>query len=158
MKKTTFLLQAAVIAAIYAALTLVLSSISYGVMQIRFSEALTVLPFFTPAAIPGLFIGCLIANLMSPVGALDIVIGSLSTLVAAALSYYLRHKPILVPLPPVLINGITVGWMLVEIYGVPLPLWGSVASVALGQFIACYVVGYPLLRYLRKYSHIFFSN
>ena len=156
MKKTNYLLQAAIIAAIYTALTMFLAPFSYGVAQIRIAEALTVLPFFTPAAIPGLFIGCLIANIMSPVGVLDMVIGSLSTLVAAVLSYYLRHQPILVPLPPVIINGITVGWMLVAVYGVPLPLWSSMASVALGQFIACYVIGYPLLRYLRKYAHVFF--
>lgn len=156
MKKTNYILQAAIIAAIYAALTLFLAPLSYGVMQVRISEALTVLPFFTPAAVPGLFVGCLIANLMSPIGAIDVAIGSLSTLAAAVLSYYLRYKPILVPLPPVIINAVSVGWMLVAIYGVPMPLWASMLWVAAGQFVACYLIGYPLLRYLRKYTHVFF--
>lgn len=155
MKKTTFILQASVIAAIYAIMTLFLAPWSYGIMQIRVSEALTVLPFFTPAAVPGLFIGCLLANLMSPIGAIDLILGSMATLIAAYLSYLLRGTPLLVPLPPVIVNGLIVGWMLVNIYGVPMTYWVSVLWVSLGQFIACYLIGYPLLRYLRKYTTIF---
>ncbi len=73
MKSTKFLIQAAVIAAIYATLTIVLMPFSYGPMQVRVSEALTILPFFTPAAIPGLFIGCVVSNMVGPYGMLDIV-------------------------------------------------------------------------------------
>ncbi|MGL4483633.1 MAG: QueT transporter family protein, partial [Anaerovoracaceae bacterium] len=100
MNKTKFLLQAAIIAAIYAALTIALAPISYGPMQVRIAEALTVLPAITPAAIPGLFIGCALANILGPYGALDIILGSTASLIAAVSSYLLRSKPWLVPLPP----------------------------------------------------------
>ncbi|MEG1930300.1 MAG: QueT transporter family protein [Anaerovorax sp.] len=155
MKNTKFLMQAAIIAAIYATLTLVLMPFSYGVMQIRVSEALTILPFFTPAAIPGLFIGCLVSNLMSPYGMIDMICGSAATLLAAVGSYMLRSKPILVPLPPVVANGIIIGSMLYFAYGVHITLLGCILWVALGQLLACYVIGYPLLKYLRKYEGIF---
>lgn len=97
--QTKYLIQAAVIAAVYAILTVVLSPISYGPIQFRLSEALTILPAFTPAAVPGLFIGCLIANLMSPVGLVDIICGSAATLIAAFISYKLRKRPLLVLAP-----------------------------------------------------------
>lgn len=155
MKHTKFLMQAAIIAAIYAVLTLVLMPFSYGVMQVRVSEALTILPYFTPAAIPGLFVGCLVANLVSPYGIIDMVCGSSATLIAAICSYFLRSKPMLVPIPPMLTNGVIIGGMLNIAYGVPLPLVACMLWVALGEFLACYVMGYPLLRYLSKYKNIF---
>jgi len=104
MKSTKFLIQAAVIAAIYATLTIVLMPFSYGPMQVRVSEALTILPFFTPAAIPGLFIGCVVSNMVGPYGMLDIVFGSTCNLACSSWIYYLRSKPLLVPLPPVIAN------------------------------------------------------
>lgn len=155
MKNTKFLMQAAIIAALYAALTLLLMPFSYGVMQVRVSEALTILPLFTPAAIPGLFIGCLLSNLLGPNGMLDMVCGSLASLLAAVGSYLLRSRPILVPLPPVLMNAVIIGGMLYFAYGVEIPLMGCMLWVGLGQFLACYVIGYPLLRYLKKYETIF---
>ncbi|QOX65524.1 QueT transporter family protein [Anoxybacterium hadale] len=155
MKSTKFMLQAAVIAAVYATLTLVLMPLSYGVMQIRVSEALTILPFFTPAAIPGLFIGCLVSNMISPYGILDMVIGSGATLIAALFSYLLRRRPLLVPLPPVIANGVLIGGMLYYAYSVPFSLTACILWVALGELVACYAVGYPLLRYLKKYKKIF---
>ncbi len=155
MKNTKFLIQAAIIAAIYATLTIVLMPFSYGVMQVRVSEALTILPFFTPAAIPGLFIGCLVANMVGPYGLMDMVLGSAATLLAAVFSYYLRSKPLLVPLPPVITNGIMIGCMLYYAYSVPLPLIACILWVAAGQLIACYLIGYPLLRILKKYKKIF---
>lgn len=155
MKNTKFLIQAAVIAAVYATLTIMLMPISYGVMQIRVSEALTVLPYFTPAAIPGLFIGCIVSNMVGPYGLMDMVLGSSASLIAAVCSYYLRSKPLLVPLPPVIANGIIIGSMLYFAYGVPLPLLACILWVAVGELIACYVIGYPLLRILKKYKKIF---
>ena len=155
MKNTKFLIQAAIIAAIYATLTIVLMPFSYGVMQVRVSEALTILPFFTPAAIPGLFIGCLVSNMVGPYGMLDMVFGSAATLIAAVCSYYLRSKPLLVPLPPVIANGIIIGSMLYYAYSVPLPLIACILWVAAGQLIACYLIGYPLLKILKKYKKIF---
>jgi uncharacterized membrane protein len=155
MKNTKFLIQASVIAAVYAVLTIMLMPFSYGVMQVRISEALTVLPYFTPAAIPGLFIGCLVSNMVGPYGLMDMVLGSSATLIAAICSYYLRSRPLLVPLPPVLANGIVVGSMLYFVYKVPMPLTVCMLWVAAGELIACYAIGYPLLRLLQKYKKIF---
>jgi uncharacterized membrane protein len=113
LDKTRFMVQAAVIAAIYVVLTIVFAPISYGesMIELRVSEMLTVLPFYTPAAIPGLFLGVIISNIFSPVGALDVVFGSLATLIAAYLSYKMPRK-ILVPIPPILVNGLVIGGML----------------------------------------------
>lgn len=157
MKNTKFLLQAAIIAAVYATLTIVLMPLSYGVMQIRISEALTILPYFTPAAIPGLFIGCIISNMVGPYGLMDMVLGSGATLIAAVCSYYLRSRPFLVPLPPVIANGVIIGGMLYYAYAVPMPLIACILWVAAGELVACYVIGYPLLRILNKYSEAIFS-
>jgi len=153
--KTKHVIQAAVIAAVYAALTIALAPLSYGVMQVRVSEALTVLPFFTPAAIPGLFVGCLISNILGPYGLVDMFFGSAATLLGAIGSYMLRNKPLLVPLPPVILNGIMIGPMLYYVYSVPVPLIGCILWVMLGELIACYGLGYPLMKYLKKYRDIF---
>ncbi len=153
--KTKYLAEAAVIAAIYALLTIVLAPISYGAVQVRISEALTVLPFFTPAAVPGLFVGCIAANIMSPYGLADLIFGSAASLIGAIGSYLLRKKPLLVPLAPVISNGIIVGSMLYYVYEVPLPLIVQMLYVALGEVVACYAIGYPLMKYLNKYKRIF---
>ncbi|MEL7657939.1 MAG: QueT transporter family protein [Bacillota bacterium] len=155
MKNTKFLIQAAVIAAVYATLTILLMPFSYGVMQVRISEALTILPYFTPAAIPGLFIGCLVSNMVGPYGIMDMVFGSSATLLAAIGYYYLRSRPILVPLPPVIANGVIIGAMLYYVYSVPMPLIACILWVAAGELIACYAIGYPLLKILKKYKKIF---
>ncbi|MDD4121813.1 MAG: QueT transporter family protein, partial [Eubacteriales bacterium] len=152
MRNTKYLLQAAAIAAVYAVLTIGLMPFSYGFMQIRVSEALTILPCLTPAAIPGLFVGCLVANMVSPYGMLDMIVGSSATLIAAVGSYLLRNRPILVPLPPIIANGVLVGGMLYYAYAVPIPLFACILWVSLGEFIACYVIGYPLLQYLKRYK------
>lgn len=154
-KRVLFLIQAAVIAALYAVLTLVLMPFSYGVMQIRVSEALTILPYFTPAAIPGLFIGCLLSNLIGPYGVIDAVFGGAATLLAAVGSYLLRNRPMLVPLPPVITNGLIIGPMLHYVYCVPFTLWACILWVGLGELISCYVIGLPLMKLLKKYEHIF---
>ncbi len=153
--KTKYLAEAAVIAAIYALLTIVLAPISYGAVQVRISEALTVLPFFTPAAVPRLFVGCIAANIMSPYGLADLIFGSAASLIGAIGSYLLRKKPLLVPLAPVISNGIIVGAMLYYVYEVPLPLIVQMLYVALGEVVACYAIGYPLMKYLNKYKRIF---
>ena len=153
--KTKYLAEAAVIAAIYALLTIVLAPISYGAVQVRISEALTVLPFFTPAAVPGLFVGCIAANIMSPYGLADLIFGSAASLIGAIGSYLLRKKPLLVPLAPVISNGIIVGAMLYYVYEVPLPLIVQMLYVALGEVVACYAIGYPLMKYLNTYKRIF---
>ncbi|SET79424.1 Uncharacterized membrane protein [Natronincola peptidivorans] len=159
MKKTKYLTQAAMIAALYVVLVEVFKPFSYGIMQVRIAEVLTVLPFFTPAAIPGLTVGALVSNIIGPYGILDIVFGSLATLIAAYLSYKMPKK-VLVPIPPILVNAVIIGAMLYYIFlGTPdemglLPIMGW---VGLGQLIACYGLGYPLMSILEKYKKNIFS-
>ncbi len=151
---TKRILQGAIIAAIYAVLTILLAPISYGPMQVRVSEALTILPALTPAGIPGLFVGCLVSNILGPYGIVDVVVGSAASLLAAIASYRLKEKPLLVSLPPVVFNGVLIGGMLHFAYGVP-NLPACMAWVALGQLIACYGLGYPLLKLLKRYEGVF---
>lgn len=150
-----FITQAAVIAALYAALTIFIMPASYGVMQFRVSEALTVLPALTPAAVPGLFVGCMVANIVSPVGLIDVVIGGAATLIAAAASYLLRDHRLLVPLPPVIANAVLVGAELYYFYNVNFSLPACMFWVGLGEAGACYLIGYPLLLLLEKHRKIF---
>lgn len=152
---TRFLAQAAIIAALYAALTVAIMPASYGVMQFRVSEALTILPAFTPAAIPGLFIGCIVANIVSPVGLVDVLVGSAATLIAAVLSYMLRDHRILVPLPPVISNAVLVGIELYYFYNVNFSLPACMFWVGLGEAAACYILGYPLSLFLEKHRKVF---
>lgn len=152
---TKLLAQAAIIAALYAALTVMIMPASYGIMQLRVSEALTILPIFTPAAIPGLFIGCIVANLVSPVGLIDVVIGSAATLIAAVLTYKLRDNKIVALLPPVLANAVLVGFELYKFYNVGFSLPACMFWVGLGEAAAVYVLGFPLSLFLEKYKKIF---
>ena len=137
----------AMIAALYAALTLLLAPISYGTIQCRISEAMTLLPILLPQAIPGLVIGCLVANLLSPVAIWDVIFGTLATLIAALGTYQLRKKPLLAALCPVVANGIIVGVMLAVFYA--LPLWLTMLEVAVGEAVAV-ALGFILLAALRK--------
>ena len=154
MNKTKFLVQSAVIAALYTTITIAFAPFSYGLLQIRLSEALTILPFFTPAAIPGLFIGVIISNIMGGFGLLDIVLGSSATLIAAIMTYKIK-RDYLAPVPPIVVNAIVIGAMLSYILNVP--LLGAMAWVGLGQLIACYGIGYPLIKYLEKYRNQLFK-
>lgn len=146
---TDRIVRIAVIAALYAAITILLAPLSYAVIQVRVSEALTILPFIFPESVLGLFLGCLIANLYGGLGIIDIVFGSLATLLAA----YLTSKmpsPYLAPLPPVLVNAVVVGFVLKYVIGAPLFL--SMLYVGVGQLAACYLFGLPLLLWLRRYD------
>ncbi|MEF9894625.1 MAG: QueT transporter family protein [Clostridia bacterium] len=140
---------ASVIAAVYAAVTLLLAPISYGQVQLRVAEALTLLPIMTPAAIPGLFVGCLIANLMGGATLIDVVFGSLATLGAAFLTYFLRKRPVLAALPPVIVNAVVIGLVL-HLTIDNLPFWLAALSVGGGQALACFALGLPLLWALRR--------
>lgn len=146
--------EAAVIGALYTALTLIFAPISYGMIQLRIAEALTVLPPLTFSAVPGLFIGCLAANIIGGNGILDIVFGSLATLAAAYLSSKITKKS-LVPLPPVLVNALVVGIVLAFVLDAPYYL--TFFWVGAGQAIVCYGLGYPLLLKLSKHSHKLFK-
>ena len=145
-----------IIAAIYTVMSLLSSvfGIAYGPIQCRFSEALTVLPFLFPEAIPGLFIGCVVTNLMSTVGPLDLIFGSLATLLAALWTRRMPNKW-LAPLPPVICNAVIVGAMIAwyEV-GFTGAFWGMFAfnavTVGLGEAIACYVLGLLLLQVVSR--------
>ena len=159
MSKSRFtprqLALAGVIAALYAVLSYFagIFGVAYGPIQCRFSEALCVLPFLFPAATPGLFLGCLVANLLSPYGALDIVFGSLATLLAAFWTQHVPHKW-MAPLPPVICNAVIVG-VVITIQQVPMDLfWGVFAynalTVGLGEAISCCILGGILLHLLPR--------
>ena len=144
----------AVIAALYAALTLMVYPIAFGSVQFRVSEALTILPFFMPEAIIGLFVGCIISNLLSPnIVLLDVVFGSLASLLAAYLTYRMPKKW-LAPLPPVIVNAVVIG----AVITVSMSAGSSFAvvflmnslSVGFGQLVVCYGVGLPLILVMDK--------
>lgn len=159
-KKNTYslpLVQAAMIAALYVVLTFLANAFGLAnyAVQIRFSEALTILPYFTPAAIPGLFIGCLLSNILTGCALPDIIFGSLATLIGAVLTYRLRSHKWLAPIPPIAANMIVVPLVLLYAYGVR-PLWFSFVTVTAGEIISCGVLGMLLLFTLEKYrSQIF---
>jgi len=147
MKKGTirYITEAGMIGALYVVLTMVFQAISFGEMQIRIAEALTILPYFTPAAVPGIFIGCFLANIFGGGALLDIIVGSLSTLLAAYFSYKLRKHKYLVPLPPIIGGIIFVPLILRYAYGVTLPIPLLMLSIGIGQFLSCGVLGMILL-------------
>ena len=147
---TLWLTQSAAIAALYVVLTLVFAYISFGAVQLRVAEALTILPLFTPAAIPGLFIGCLLANLLGGCVVLDVVFGSLATLIGAVLGYLLRSNRWLVPIPAVLSNTLIIPLVLRYGYGVDLPLPLSALYIFLGEIGGCYLLGELLATALQK--------
>lgn len=137
------------IAALYAALTILLVPMSYGPVQFRVSEALTLLPFFMPEAVPGLFAGCIAANLLSSYGVIDVVFGSVATLIAAVLSR--RSGNIYIAaLWPVLSNAIIIGTMLHLMLGEEAPLIATCIYVGLGEAGACYIIGVPLMKILES--------
>ncbi|MEA2021943.1 MAG: QueT transporter family protein [Candidatus Caldatribacteriota bacterium] len=142
MKKQTYFIRAALIAAIYVILNIIFAPISYGPVQVRIAEALVVLPFIEPSAIIGLSVGCVLANIYGGLGMVDVIGGSLCTLIAAYLTYKVK-TPKLAPLPPVLINAFGVSLYLHLLFEIP--YWLTVIYIGIGEIIACYVLGYPLL-------------
>ena len=157
MKKTKTMTQAALIAALYVVLTFVANAmgLASGAIQIRLSEALTILPCFTPAAIPGLFIGCLISNILVGSVIWDIVFGSLATLIGAIGTHYLRKHKWLSPLPPIISNSVIVPFVLVYAYGVQDALPFLAFTVGAGEVISAGVLGMILLKSLEKHKDIF---
>lgn len=146
--------RAAIIAALYVAISFAIQPFASGLMQCRLSEALSVLLYFTVSAVPGLFLGCLLFNLLTGAVVYDVVFGSLATLLAALCTWYLQKRGAsryLAPLPSVVLNGLIVGAVLVYAYGVPATYPVAALAVAAGQAIACYGVGLPLLIVLERY-------
>jgi len=156
-KKTLFLAQGAIIGALYTVLTVLAGSLNLasGVIQVRFSEALTILPAFTPAAIPGLFVGCVLSNIITGCHPLDVIFGSLATLLGALGTWCLTHSYsdkkwsfkntkanyALAPLPPVLANTVIVPFILAYVYQYEGALWFFAVTVGAGEIISCYILG-----------------
>ena len=149
-KQTKLLVQAATIAAVYVVLTMIFAPFSFGEIQVRISEALTILPFFTPAAVPRLFIGCLVGNILGGGILPDIIFGSLATLIGAVFSRMLRKNRFLVPIPPIVANTLIVPFVLRYGYGVNLPIPFMMLTVGTGEVISCGVLGLILLFALEK--------
>ena len=143
--------QAAMIAALYVVLTMVFAPFSFREIQVRVSEALTILPAFTPAAVPGLFIGCLLANLLGGAAVPDVIFGSLATLIGAFFTWKLRNKhPFLAPVPPILSNMLIIPFVLRYAYGVPMAIPLMMLTVGLGEVLSCGVLGMLLYYALKK--------
>ncbi len=158
-RKAYFITQAAVIAAVYVVLTLAINAfdLASGAIQVRISEALTILPYFTPAAIPGLFVGCLLSNFLTGAPIWDVLFGSLATLLGAAGTYILRRQKWLAPIPPVIANVLIIPPVLHFAYGLPGGIPFFMLTVGVGEVISCGILGMLLLFLLQKYRHIIFQ-
>ena len=176
MKNTSvlFLAQASMIAAIYVVLTVIFAPLSFGEIQVRFSEALTILPLFTPAAIPGLFVGCLLGNILGGAALPDILLGSLATLLGAVGTYLIgKHilrkdvqaaysvadetmtkkeglRPLLGAVPPIVANALIVPFVLRYAYGILLPIPLMMLTVGIGEILSCGVLGFLLYKVLHR--------
>ncbi|MGN0660942.1 MAG: QueT transporter family protein [Oscillospiraceae bacterium] len=152
MKKTLFICHAAMIAAIYVALTWLASvlGLSSQAIQVRFSEALCVLPCFTSAAIPGLTIGCFVANLVTGCMTLDVILGTTATLIGAVGTYLLKKHKILMLIPPIMANTIIVPFVLKIAYQSPDAYWFMCVTVFIGEVISVGVLGMILYSALNK--------
>lgn len=147
----------AVIAALYVALTFLAAQLglSNGAIQLRLSESLCALPIFFPAAIPGLAVGCLLANLLTGCVVLDVIFGPVATLLGAVGTYALRRHPRLALLPPILSNAIIIPWVLRVGYGMPDAIWWMAVTVGLGELLSAGVLGYLLYLALKKRINLF---
>lgn len=152
--KTKRIVRTAVIAALYALLTVALAPISYGNFQFRVSEILVLLAYFDPFYIGGLTLGCFIANLLGPNGTMDVIFGTLATFISVgAISLtakYIKNKTSLfiASLWPTIFNGIIIGWMLNVTVGAP--LWITIGEVALGEFVVITIVGLPVFKVIQN--------
>ena len=178
-KKVLFIVQAAVIAAVYVVLTYFISAfnLASGAIQVRISEALCILPFFTPAAIPGLFLGCLLSNLLTGCIIWDVVFGSLATLLGALGTFLLsgptrrresndsrertsnsdKKRKWLAPLPPIAANTLIVPFVLYYAYHFPGSIPYFMLTVSIGEIISCGILGFILLNVLNRYKKYIFT-
>lgn len=153
-KKVLFIVHAATIAALYVVLTLLANALGLAnsAIQVRFSEALTILPFFTPAAIPGLTVGCILSNLLTGCLPLDVLFGSIATLLGAAGTYALRKcSKWLAPLCPIVANTLIVPFVLAYVYRFEGSIPYFMITVGIGEVISCGVLGMILWNVLNKY-------
>ena len=146
--------QGAVIAALYVVLTMLFAPISFGAAQVRVAEIMTIMPLFTSAAIPGLFFGCILANLLGGAIVWDVVFGSLATLIGAVFGYMLRKNRWLVPIPAVAANTVIVPLVLRYGYGVDIPLYLLALYIAVGEIVGCYILGELFASVLLKHNSL----
>lgn len=158
-KSTRYLTQGAIIAALYIVFTFIANAfgLANGTIQVRFSEALTILPYFTPAAIPGLTIGCLLSNILTGCTIFDIVFGTLATLIGAIFTYLLRKYKFLAPIPPIVANVLIIPPVLKIAYGATDALPFLMFTVGLGEVISCGIFGMILLFALNKRRNVIFA-
>lgn len=157
--KAFFITEAAMIAAIYVVLTVTINAfnLASGAIQIRISEALTILPVFTPAAIPGLFVGCLLSNIFTGCMPWDVVFGSLATLIGAIGTYFLRKKKWCASIPPVVANTIIIPVILQYVYHIPDALGYLMLTVGIGELISAGILGTVLMTALNPYKDKLFK-
>lgn len=158
--KTTWVIQGAVVAALYVVLTELVNllGLASGAVQVRLSEALNVLAVFTSAAVPGLTIGCLLANLLTGCVVWDVVFGSVATLLGALGTYYFRKHRVIALLCPIVSNTVIVPFVLRYAYGAPDAFWYMFLTVGAGEIISCGVFGYLLGMVTDRYKKILFKN
>ena len=157
MKNNTLkLVTGGLIAALYVVLTVLAAqfNLASGAIQVRFSEALTIMPVFTAAAVPGLTIGCVLANLLTGCATWDVVFGSLATLIGAVGTRLLKDKPLLAWIPPVLSNMAIIPIILIKVYAVPDAWWFLVLTIGAGEIISCGLLGLLLWRSLKNIPQI----
>lgn len=146
--------MAGLIAAVYVLLTFVsqMAGLASGAIQFRLSEALTILPMFTSSAIPGLTVGCILANILTGCAIWDVVFGSLATLLGALGTYLLRktENPYLGCLPPIISNMLIVPAVLMKVYGAPESYWYLMVTVGIGEIVCCGVLGVIAYKAIRK--------
>lgn len=149
MKKpdTKFIVKAGIVAAIYAVLTIIFRELSYGPVQYRIADAMTILPIFMPEAIPGLAVGCFIANIVGGYGLADVIFGSLVTLAAAYLTSRIANKYFAI-LPPIIMNAVFVSiWISRAAH---IPYWMCVGTIGFGEFITAGILGVLLASYIER--------
>lgn len=158
-KRTLFVTRAAMIAALYVVLTLIANAFGLAnyAIQVRFSEGLTILPYFTSAAIPGLFAGCLLSNILTGAMPLDVIFGSLATLIGALGTYFLRKYKWLAPVSPIIANTVIVPFVLRYVYQFEGSLPYFALTVGIGEIISCGIIGMSLLFALEKYQKELFK-
>ena len=159
LHKTRWIAHASMIAAIYIIVTWLFAPFGFGEIQVRISEALTILPAFTPAAVPGLFVGCLIGNILGGAILPDIIFGSIATLLGACFTYLLRNRnKFLAPLPPIISNILIVPFVLHYGYQVPLPIPFLMGTVGIGEVISCGILGMIVYTILDKHRVAIFRT
>ncbi len=159
-RSTLFIVHGAIIAALYVVLTMLAAGfdLASGAIQVRFSECLTVMPFFTAAGIPGVTIGCLLANILLGSPLPDVIFGTLATLLGCIGTYLLRKNRFFCTLPPVIANALIIPFVLKYAYSIPGSLWFFVLTVGAGEIITCVIFGQILITALLPIRHVLFKT